>query len=249
MTPTVAVVGRPVPELGVHTERCVGEVDVRVGLVRVERRRKHLVVQRQGRLQHARCPGRPLEVTDVRLHRAERDRPGRQVELGECFADAVDLDEPVGETVGYQTRDERHIGPATRIEVVTEGILTRRLQNQPDLPGIACVIFDEIHFLDDVERGTVWEESLIFAPPNIRFVCLSATISNLDQLGAWLREIRPHDLSVIRSDKRPVQLKDHLFSAHEGLFVPERLGRVLYHCEPVPRCKRSYFRHVRHLSI
>ncbi len=55
------------------------------------------------------------------------------------------LGEQVGDTVGYQTRDERRIGPATRIEVVTEGILTRRLQNDPELPGVGLVIFDEVH--------------------------------------------------------------------------------------------------------
>ncbi|MFM7093103.1 MAG: DEAD/DEAH box helicase, partial [Actinomycetota bacterium] len=55
------------------------------------------------------------------------------------------LGERVGETVGYQTRDERIIGPTTRIEVLTEGVLTRRLQNDPDLPGVGIVIFDEIH--------------------------------------------------------------------------------------------------------
>ncbi|MFM8390644.1 MAG: DEAD/DEAH box helicase, partial [Actinomycetota bacterium] len=55
------------------------------------------------------------------------------------------LGERVGETVGYQTRDERIIGPTTRIEVLTEGVLTRRLQNDPDLPGVGIVIFDEVH--------------------------------------------------------------------------------------------------------
>ena len=55
------------------------------------------------------------------------------------------LGEPVGRTVGYQTRDERHIGEQTRIEVVTEGVLTRRLQHDPELPGVAIVIFDEVH--------------------------------------------------------------------------------------------------------
>jgi ATP-dependent helicase HrpB len=55
------------------------------------------------------------------------------------------LGERVGDTVGYQTRDERHIGPSTRIEVVTEGILTRRLQTDPELPGVGLVIFDEVH--------------------------------------------------------------------------------------------------------
>ncbi len=55
------------------------------------------------------------------------------------------LGERVGETIGYQTRDERIIGPSTRIEVLTEGVLTRRLQNDPDLPGVGIVIFDEVH--------------------------------------------------------------------------------------------------------
>ncbi|MCO5331822.1 MAG: DEAD/DEAH box helicase, partial [Ilumatobacteraceae bacterium] len=55
------------------------------------------------------------------------------------------LGEPVGQTVGYQTRDERRIGPATRIEVVTEGVLTRRLQHDPTLDGVGLVVFDEVH--------------------------------------------------------------------------------------------------------
>ena len=55
------------------------------------------------------------------------------------------LGQEVGGTVGYRTRDERRTGPGTRIEVVTEGILTRRLQQDPSLPGVGLVIFDEFH--------------------------------------------------------------------------------------------------------
>src|SRR6195952_2386296 len=55
------------------------------------------------------------------------------------------LGESVGELVGYQTRDERHIGRSTRVEVVTEGVLTRRLQHDPSLPGTGLVVFDAIH--------------------------------------------------------------------------------------------------------
>ncbi|QIE47087.1 ATP-dependent helicase HrpB [Pseudohalocynthiibacter aestuariivivens] len=58
---------------------------------------------------------------------------------------AETLGEPVGQTVGYRVRGEARISDATRIEVVTEGILTRRLQSQPDLPGVGAVIFDEFH--------------------------------------------------------------------------------------------------------
>lgn len=55
------------------------------------------------------------------------------------------IGEEPGGRVGYQTRDERVIGPATRLEIVTEGILTRRLQNDPTLDGCGLVIFDEVH--------------------------------------------------------------------------------------------------------
>jgi len=58
---------------------------------------------------------------------------------------AETLGEPVGQTVGYRIRGEAQVTRATRIEVVTEGILTRMLQSNPELPGVAAVIFDEFH--------------------------------------------------------------------------------------------------------
>ena len=73
------------------------------------------------------------------------------------------LGEKAGDTVGYQTRDERKIGPNTRIEVVTEGILTRRLQNDPTLEGTAIVIFDEVH-----ERNVPTDLGLAFLLDAIR---------------------------------------------------------------------------------
>src|SRR5215831_327951 len=58
---------------------------------------------------------------------------------------ASTLDEPVGRTVGYRTRLDSKVSSATRIEIVTEGILTRRLQRDPALDDVALVIFDEFH--------------------------------------------------------------------------------------------------------
>ena len=88
------------------------------------------------------------------------------------------LGERVGETVGYRTRDERHVGPATRIEVVTEGILTRRLQSDPSLPGTALVVFDEVH-----ERHLQTDLALALAldareglRPDLRLLAMSATL-------------------------------------------------------------------------
>ncbi|WP_279614019.1 DEAD/DEAH box helicase [Pseudomonas sp. RGM 3321] len=60
---------------------------------------------------------------------------------------ASELGEKVGETVGYRIRLESRVGPKTRIEVVTEGILTRRLQDDPALEGVGLLIFDEFHVL------------------------------------------------------------------------------------------------------
>ena len=83
----------------------------------------------------------------------------------------------VGEIVGYQTRDERHIGPATRIEVLTEGVLTRRVQHDPELPGVAAVIFDEVH-----ERNLTTDLGLALTldvaatlRPDLRILAMSAT--------------------------------------------------------------------------
>jgi len=92
----------------------------------------------------------------------------------------------VGGLVGYQTRDERRIGAGTRIEVVTEGVLTRRLQRDPELPGVACVIFDEVH-----ERNLPTDLGLALAldvagsiRPDLRLLAMSATpdIERLERL-------------------------------------------------------------------
>lgn len=87
------------------------------------------------------------------------------------------LGEPLGQTVGYQTRDDRVIGTGTRIEVVTEGVLTRRLQHDPELPGVGIVIFDEVH-----ERNLPTDLGLALAldargtlRPDLRLLAMSAT--------------------------------------------------------------------------
>lgn len=88
------------------------------------------------------------------------------------------LGESVGDTVGYTTRDERRTGPRTRIEVVTEGILTRRIQNDPDLPGVSVVLFDEVH-----ERHLTTDLGLAFTlevadsiRPDLMVAAMSATL-------------------------------------------------------------------------
>ena len=118
------------------------------------------------------------------------------------------LDEDVGATVGYQTRDERRIGPDTRIEVLTEGVLTRRLQNDPALEGTALVIFDEVH-----ERNVPTDLGLAFLldarrtlSSDVRILAMSAT----PQVSTFVSVLGDGaDVPVITSDGRmhPVDVR------------------------------------------
>lgn len=112
------------------------------------------------------------------------------------------LGEKVGDTVGYQTRDERKIGATTRIEVLTEGILTRRLQNDPTLDGTALVIFDEVH-----ERNVPTDLGLAFLldaiktfSTDVKILAMSATAQT--QLFAHVLSDDQGDAPIITSEGR-----------------------------------------------
>ena len=91
---------------------------------------------------------------------------------------AQTLGEPVGQTVGYRMRGEAKVSKATRIEVVTEGILTRMIQSDPELAGVGCVIFDEFHersLNGDLGLALVWE-ALGALRPDLKLMVMSATL-------------------------------------------------------------------------
>lgn len=118
------------------------------------------------------------------------------------------LDEQVGETVGFVTRDERRTGPKTRIEVVTEGVLTRRLQRDAEQAGTGLVVFDELH-----ERNLQTDLGLALAldarralRPDLRLLAMSATL-DASRVAAVLGqplapapviscEVRPHPVEI-----------------------------------------------------
>jgi superfamily II RNA helicase len=80
---------------------------------------------------------------------------------------------------------------------------------------LAAVVLDECHYMNDRQRGTVWEESIIYCPPTIQLVALSATIANSAQLTDWINQVHgPTEL--ISSDYRPVPLQFH-FCNNKGL--------------------------------
>ncbi len=131
-----------------------------------------------------------------------------------------------GDRVGIMTGDVTINPTADALIMTTEIFRNTIFDNPARLAGTKYVILDEVHYLDDPERGTVWEESIIFAPPEIRFIALSATISNLHQFAAWIRQTRPEGgLRVVLETRRPVPLHCFVFDGEEVLDLSAAHGR------------------------
>ena len=77
----------------------------------------------------------------------------------------------------------------------------------PALEGLRYVVLDEVHYLQDPYRGPVWEEVIIHVPPTVDLVCLSATVSNADELADWMTTVRGPTAAVVEQ-KRPVRLEN-----------------------------------------
>ncbi|HLU40193.1 MAG TPA: DEAD/DEAH box helicase, partial [Planctomycetota bacterium] len=132
-----------------------------------------------------------------------------------------------GLDVGLMTGDLT-LEPDAQVVIMTTEIFRNAVFDDPGrFHDVDYVVLDEVHFLDDPERGTVWEETLIFAPEHVRFVALSATISNLAQFGRWMEEVRPHELRVIRHDRRPVPLDHQCFHVDVGFFKLAQRKRAI----------------------
>ncbi len=120
------------------------------------------------------------------------------------------------ENVGMITGDISKNQGAPIMIMTTEIYRNMVLANSP-LTDVSYVIFDEIHYIADIERGYVWEESIIFSNSNIRMLCLSATIPNAKELGEWISAIKNHEVAVISHEKRAVPLHFLFYDTELGL--------------------------------
>ncbi|ERN42320.1 superfamily II RNA helicase [Rubidibacter lacunae KORDI 51-2] len=125
------------------------------------------------------------------------------------------------EQVGLLTGDTSIERDAAIVVMTTEVFRnmlygTRIGQVGVSLEGVEALVLDECHYMNDPSRGTVWEESIVYCPPAIQLIALSATIANADQLTDWIARVHgPTEL--IESDFRPVPLQFH-FCNLKGLF-------------------------------
>src|SRR4051794_1930535 len=126
------------------------------------------------------------------------------------------------QSVGLLTGDNAINGDAPIVVMTTEVLRNMLYAQSAALRGLGFVVMDEVHYLSDRFRGAVWEEVIIHLPEHVRLVSLSATVSNAEEVGDWLRTVRG-GTEVVVEEHRPVPLWQHILVDHRlhDLFVDE----------------------------
>ena len=135
-----------------------------------------------------------------------------------------DFSEKYGsENVGLLTGDTS-INRNAQIVVMTTEVFRNMLYGTnfgavaDNLKNVKYVVLDEVHYMNDEQRGTVWEESIIYCPTNIQIIALSATVANADELTAWINTVHSKT-ELVNTDFRPVPLKFFYFDSSQ----PDRI--------------------------
>ncbi len=139
-----------------------------------------------------------------------------------------DFSQAYGENnVGLMTGDAVINSQAPIVVMTTEIYRNMVVAQDPDIKNVAYVIFDEIHYINDIERGYVWEESFIYSPESVRFLCLSATIPNAQEFSSWISAIKKHPVKTITATKRNVPLQHLFFDIEKGITSLEDLKEAV----------------------
>ncbi len=118
------------------------------------------------------------------------------------------------ERVGILTGDNNQNSDAQIVVMTTEVLRNMIYANSNALISLGYVVMDEVHYLADKFRGAVWEEVILHLPKDVKIVSLSATVSNAEEFGAWLDEVRG-ETEIIVSEIRPVPLNQHVLFGDE----------------------------------
>jgi ATP-dependent RNA helicase HelY len=134
------------------------------------------------------------------------------------------------ENVGLLTGDSSVNGEAPVVVMTTEVLRNMMYAGSTTLTGLGFVVMDEVHYLADRFRGAVWEEVIIHLPESVQVVSLSATVSNAEEFGDWLAEVRGNH-EVVVSEHRPVPLFQHMMvgTTMFDLFAGNRVNPDLLH--------------------
>ena len=121
-----------------------------------------------------------------------------------------ELEEEFGD-VGLMTGDTVINPSATCLVMTTEVLRSMLYRGGEVIREVRWIIFDEVHYMRDRERGVVWEESIVFAPKNARLVFLSATLPNALEFAEWVASLHEHCVHVVYTDHRPTPLQHYGF--------------------------------------
>ena len=154
------------------------------------------------------------------------------------------------EAVGLLTGDTSINSEAQIVVMTTEVLRNMLYAGSNTLKNLGAVVMDEVHYLADKFRGAVWEEVLIHLMESVQVISLSATVSNAEEFGEWLQEVRG-DTAIIVSENRPIPLYQHvlldnklldLFSDNGGI-NPEvlRVERETMRRVRTPRYRRDRY--------
>ena len=121
-----------------------------------------------------------------------------------------ELEEEFGD-VGLMTGDTVINPNATCLVMTTEVLRSMLYRGGEVIREVRWIIFDEVHYMRDRERGVVWEESIVFAPKNARLVFLSATLPNALEFAEWVASLHEHCVHVVYTDHRPTPLQHYGF--------------------------------------
>jgi ATP-dependent RNA helicase HelY len=118
--------------------------------------------------------------------------------------------------VGLLTGDNSVHGDARVVVMTTEVLRNMIYSSSPALDALQVVVLDEVHYLQDRYRGPVWEEVIVHLAASVRLVCLSATVSNAEEVAAWIQTVRGPTAAVIE-EERPVRLEHRYLIAERGV--------------------------------
>ncbi|WP_052667519.1 DEAD/DEAH box helicase [Nitriliruptor alkaliphilus] len=145
-----------------------------------------------------------------------------------------DLTQVYGEAnVGLLTGDRSVNGDAPVVVMTTEVLRNMIYEASPALDDLRSVVLDEVHFLADRSRGAVWEEVIIQLDTRVKLAALSATVSNAEDVGRWLDEVRD-GCEVVIEEHRPVPLRHHYFvnqTVHDTFRAGRKGGATREHRE------------------
>ena len=131
------------------------------------------------------------------------------------------------EDVGILTGDVQINAEASCLIMTTE-ILRSMLYRGADLiRDVEFVIFDEVHYVNDLERGVVWEEVIIMLPEHVTLILLSATVPNTYEFASWVGRTKKKDIYVISTPKRPVPLEHYLWGGKEMFKIVDSEKRFI----------------------